>query len=115
MKIYTQKGLYRCIHCPKEYTTNSGMLEHAKSHGTSLQCELCPASTEKRYNSKYSLAQLTRGMYGRGWTSPCKKNFKWKSRYSRHLGTCEDCKALRKLEKRKRYLFLKESETDSDA
>ena len=115
MKIHTQKGLYRCLHCPKEYTTNSGMLEHAKSHGTSLQCELCLVSTEKRYNSKYSLAQHTRGMHGGGWTSPCKKNFKWKSRYSRHLGSCEDCKALHKLEQRKRYLFLEESDTDSDA
>ena len=79
MKINTQKGLYKCLHCPKEYTTNSGMLKHAKSHGTSLQYELCPLSTEKRYNSKYSLAQCTRHMYRGGWTSPCKMNFKWKS------------------------------------
>ena len=29
MKIHTQKDLFPCLHCPKKYTTNSGMLEHA--------------------------------------------------------------------------------------
>ena len=51
MKIHTQKDLFPCLHCPKKYTTNSGMLEHAKTHTTSLQCELCPKSTEKQHLS----------------------------------------------------------------
>ena len=28
MKIHTQKDLFPCLHCPKKYTTNSGMLEN---------------------------------------------------------------------------------------
>ena len=51
MKIHTQKDLFPCLHCTKKYTTNSGMLEHAKTHTTSLQCELCPKSTEKQHLS----------------------------------------------------------------
>ena len=114
MKIHTQKDLFPCLHCPKKYTTNSGMLEHAKTHTTSLQCELCPKSTKKRYNNKYSLAQHTKGMHGGGWTAPCKANFKWKSRYSRHLSTCEKCKQIRKQQKKERYHFIESSVEDSE-
>ena len=47
------------------------MLEHAKSHNVNLECDLCPISVEKRYNSTYALAQHKRGMHGPGWNSPC--------------------------------------------
>ena len=114
MKIHTQKDLFPCLHCPKKYTTNSGMLEHAKSHTTSLQCELCPKTTEKCYNTKYSLAQHTKGMHGGGWTAPCNHNFKWKSRYSRHLSTCEECKQIWKQWKKEHYHFIESSAEDSD-
>ena len=110
MQIHTKTGLYRCLHCPKEYTTNSSMLEHAACHTTSLQCKLCPKSTEKRYNSKYGLAQHTRGMHGGGWTAPCSENFKWKSKYNRHLSRlCLDCKTYLKCKKKQRYLFTQDS------
>ena len=106
--------MFPCLHWPKQYTTNSGILEHAKSHTTSLQCELCPKSTEKHYNSKYALAQHTKGMHGGGWTVPCNDNFKWKSRYSRHVSTCEECKQIWKQKKKERYHFIESSAEDSD-
>ena len=114
MKVHTKTGLYRCLHCPNEYTTNSGMLEHAACHNTALKCELCPVSTEKTYNSKYALAQHTRGMHEGGWTAPCGENYKWKSRYNRHLKDCDDCKLYRKVKNKQRYLFIQDS-TDSDS
>ena len=86
-KIHTGSGLFPCLHCDKKYTTSSAMLEHAKSHNVNLQCDLCPLSVEKRYNSTYALAQHKRGMHGPGWNSPCGINYKWKSRYSRHLNS----------------------------
>ena len=82
------------------------MLEHAKSHKVNLQCDLCPMSVEKRYNSRYALAQHKRGMHGPGWNSPCGINFKWKSHYSRHLNSgCDTCDEYH-ANKRKKKVFV---------
>ena len=107
-KIHTGSGLFPCLHCDKKYTTNSAMLEHAKSHNVNLQCDLCPMSVQKRYNSTYALAQHKRGMHGPGWNSPCGINFKWKSHYSRHLNSgCDTCDEYCANKRKKRFLFAK--------
>ena len=107
-KIHTGSGLFPCLHCDKKYTTNSVMLEHAKSHNVNLQCDLCPLSVEKRYNSMYALAQHKRGMHGPGCNSPCGINYKWKSHYSRHLNSgCDTCDQYHANKRKKRFLFAK--------
>ena len=67
--IHMKEGLYRCLHCDQHFTLNSTMLVHATTHNTSIQCELCPKTSDKRYNSTYALALHTRGMHGLGWTT----------------------------------------------
>ena len=43
VKTHTGKGLYRCLHCPKEYTTNRAMKALAKKHTNQcIQCPKCP-------------------------------------------------------------------------
>ena len=107
-KIHIGLGLFPCLHCDKKYTTNSAMLEHAKSHNVSLQCDLCPMSLGKRYNSTYALAQHQRGMHGPGWNTPCGRNYKWKSCYSRDMKSgCASCDQYRANKRKKRYFFCK--------
>ena len=65
-RIHMKEGLYRCLHCDWHFTLNSTMLVHAATHNTSIQCELCPKTSDKRYNSTYTLALHTRGMHGPG-------------------------------------------------
>ena len=104
--IHMQQGLYRCLHCDRHFTLNSpSMLVHAATHNTSIQCELYPKTSDKRYNSTYALALHTRGMHGPGWTSVCGINFKWKSAFTRHLKKCDTCKAAKEKQRKERYFF----------
>ena len=73
MKVHPKTDLYPCLHCDRKFTLNSTMLIHTKTHNTSLQCELCPITNEKRYNSRYALGQHVQGMHKGGWDSFCSK------------------------------------------
>ena len=103
--IHTKTGLYRCLHCDRHFTLNSTMLVHAATHNTSIQCELCPKTSDKRYNSTYALALHTQRMHGPRWTSVCHINFKWKSAYTWHIKKCDTCQAAKEQERKQHYLF----------
>ena len=92
--------------CKKEFTDKYSMKSHMKTHTTSLECDLCPTSTEKCFNCAQSLSQHKRGQHGPGWTSYCGINYKWKSRYSRHIKKCTACGKFRIEKRKERYLFL---------
>ena len=53
MKVHTHEELYPCLHCDRKFTLNSTMLVHTETHNTQVECELCPKSSMKRYNSTY--------------------------------------------------------------
>ena len=106
MKVHTKTDLYPCLHCDRKFTLNSTMLIHAKTHNTSLQCELCPITNKKWYNSRYALGQHVQGMHKGGWDSFCGKNFKWKSKYSQHLKKCDTCEAEQIRKQKECHLFI---------
>ena len=103
MKLHTKQNMYPCLHCDRQFTDNSTMLIHTRTHNTALKCKLCPKNTEKTYNSQYTLDQHQRGMHSDGWTSFCGE--KWKSKYSRLLKKCTKCAGERERRKKARYLF----------
>ena len=107
-KTHTKLQLVPCQvdDCNKKFTDKFSMKSHMKTHTTSLQCDLCPKDTEKRFNCEPSLSQHKRGQHGPGWTSYCGINYKWKSRYSRHIKKCTDCGKFRVQKRKERYLFL---------
>ena len=104
-RTHTKTGLYRCLHCDCHFTLNSTMPFHAATHNTSIQCELCPRTSDKRYNSTYALALHTQGMHSPSWTSFSGINYKWKSAYTHHIKKCGTCKAVKQQERKQRYLF----------
>ena len=104
-KLHTKQNMYPCLHCPRQFTDNSTMMIHARTHNTVLKCELCPKSNEKTYNSRYAMDQHQRGMHGDGWDSFCGENFKWKSKYSRHMKKCTACLDERQRRQKARYFF----------
>ena len=84
LKVHTQKNLYKCLHCPKEFTTNLNMKTYAKTHFDKFKCthKDCKDS-EKVYTSKGNLSQHVRGEHEGGWTAYCGEHIKWKSKYNR--------------------------------
>ena len=104
LKVHSQTNMYRCLHCTKEFTTNAAMLHHDKTHQTNITCDDCPAEERSKvYNSIENYRQHWRGAHGDGWTSPCNLNFKWKSKYHRHMNGCDTCKELNEQKKKKRF------------
>ena len=65
---HTGKGLFRCLHYTKQYTTNRAMKAHAKTHTAEhIKCLKCPITfkTISEYN------QHNKGRHGGGYVLPC--------------------------------------------
>ena len=91
IKTHTGKGLYRCLHYPKEYTTNRAMKAHAKTHtGQCIQCSKCPITfkTISQYN------QHNKGHHGGVYVVPCGIIKQWPREVSTHKKKCVDCKEI---------------------
>ena len=98
---HTARGLWKCRDCGTAFNSEDSLKTHKQKHVTKLPCSDC----DKFFNSKDTLAQHWRGEHGEGWTAPCGDNFKWKSRYHRHMNRCDECIDLNAEESRQRYLF----------
>ena len=104
LKVHSQTNMYRCLHCTKQFTTNAAMLHHDKTHQTKITCDDCPEEERSKvYNSIENYRQHWRGAHGDGWTAPCDLNFKWKSKYHRHMKACDTCKAFNEKKKKDRF------------
>ena len=97
---------HHCGLCDKHFGTKCERDFHQRSHGVELACDLCPVTTTKRYSNDVALNQHKRGMHSEGWTSPCGNHFKWKSRYTKHMGGCKRCTKYRADKNMRRYNFL---------
>ena len=81
VKTHTGKGLYRCLHCPKEYTTNRAMKAHAKKHtNQSIQCPKCPIT----FKTVAEYSQHNKGCHREGYVMPCGIKKQWPREVSKH-------------------------------
>ena len=104
--IHTGHDRHQCGLCEKDFSMKCARDFHQKSHGVEIACELCPITTTKWYSNDVALSQHKRGIHGEGWTSHCGDHFKWKSRYTKHMGGCKRCMKYRADRQMRRYNFL---------
>ena len=105
-KTHTKNNLWMCGLCERSFACKSSRTSHEKTHGVELKCPDCPDETKKRFSSETALKQHAKGQHGPGWNTYCGKNYKWKSKFSRHNGCCTTCLQNRAQLKLKRYTFL---------
>ena len=105
-RTHTKENLWNCANCDRVFACKSSHTSHERIHGVELKCPEYPEDTKKTFSSETALNQHKRGQHGPGWDTYCQKNYKWKSKYSRHNGSCKTCIQHRAQLKLKRYNFL---------
>ena len=74
MKIHTGVGLIPCIHCNKQFTTNTAMRAHSKIHLNEVHnCATCG----KSFSTKPYLLQHVQGKHGKGYIALCGAQYRW--------------------------------------
>ena len=87
---HTRLSRHQYSQCTRTFGSKCSRVFHERSLNVWIKCDLCPMCSKKIYNNQVAVNQHKRGMYGPGWTTACRQNYKWKSHYSRHNKS--DCK-----------------------
>ena len=85
-KTHSCEDLIKCNLCDKHFASESSKNAHQKSHKTKITCDQCPEEKRSKvFTSTNSFKIHIRGQHDEGWTAPCGKKFKWKSKFACHI------------------------------